>query len=645
MSVDVDAAAVPDALISRENWVCWRLETRDGKETKVPIDPHTGDMARSDAPETWGSFETATARDDVNGVGLMMHGSDTLAAVDFDDVREVDPETGDVTVSEWAGEAIHALDSYTEVSPSGTGFHTWVFGFKGGDRCKTGVENGEDIELYDHGDNRFLTVTGDRCDEPPETVEHRNDAFRDLYREHFEDDDPKTSTAGGEADPEPTDLSDDDLLRKARNAENGPDFTDLWMGDISGHPSHSEADLALANHLAFWTGGDRSRMDRLFRDSGLMRDKWDRDDYREETIDKALSGQGSDDYYSPDHHSEGDDSDPRDMAGDAVDDALAAIDEADSFTTEAAAVETFAEELAAAQRAGLKRSLVGGFVREVADETRTSIPDLEDMVDEATGGGGDDENNYPPLDEWLDENVDQVSVHRTTDHIQDTTYRFRFTGGEVVISHATRDGRTHNSWTQMVDEVFDATGDMVAPPRSGLRDTTAWMSWMREFIDERGEDSETEGPRSAVVRSLRNRIEMARGTGELLDLLRHSAVWIDDNPETGDPSEIWIPNHWGVELADSNGTTPKKVVHELAERGHTVPGARGCSHSTKVNGRDITVWKLSADFEMPLSYHPDGVPDAAEQVRMEMDNHGRTSKDDELFGDGPGGMRRLSGDE
>jgi hypothetical protein len=33
--------------------------------------------------------------------------------------------------------------------------------------------------------------------------------------------------------------------------------------------------MGLCFYLGFWTGGDPERMDRLFRDSGLMRGKWD----------------------------------------------------------------------------------------------------------------------------------------------------------------------------------------------------------------------------------------------------------------------------------------------------------------------------------------------------------------------------------
>ena len=62
-------------------------------------------------------------------------------------------------------------------------------------------------------------------------------------------------------------------MRKGRN---GAAFSALWNGDISAYPSHSEADVALCNILAWWTNCDPARMDRLFRQSGLMREKWDR---------------------------------------------------------------------------------------------------------------------------------------------------------------------------------------------------------------------------------------------------------------------------------------------------------------------------------------------------------------------------------
>lgn len=87
------------------------------------------------------------------------------------------------------------------------------------------------------------------------------------------------------------DFSDAELIEKAKNAKNGTKFTALWEGDLSEYGNnHSDADCALCCLLAFWTGGDRGRIDRLFRQSGLCREeKWvKREDYRDLTINKAL---------------------------------------------------------------------------------------------------------------------------------------------------------------------------------------------------------------------------------------------------------------------------------------------------------------------------------------------------------------------
>jgi primase-polymerase (primpol)-like protein len=88
--------------------------------------------------------------------------------------------------------------------------------------------------------------------------------------------------------------ADQELIQQACNAANGETFEQLWNGDTTGYESHSEADMALCCYLAFWTGGNTSYMDDLFRQSGLMRDKWDTvhyadgSTYGEKTIERAV---------------------------------------------------------------------------------------------------------------------------------------------------------------------------------------------------------------------------------------------------------------------------------------------------------------------------------------------------------------------
>jgi primase-polymerase (primpol)-like protein len=70
---------------------------------------------------------------------------------------------------------------------------------------------------------------------------------------------------------------DDPLIERAKSSKNGERFGRLWNTDTSDFgDDHSRADLALCRMLAVWCKGDFERVDRLFRRSGLMREKWDR---------------------------------------------------------------------------------------------------------------------------------------------------------------------------------------------------------------------------------------------------------------------------------------------------------------------------------------------------------------------------------
>jgi len=267
---------VPEELKARRAWVCWRLETRDGKPTKVPKNPATGRNAKSNDPRTWSTFADAVAAaPGYDGIGIMF--ADGLCGVDLDHCR--DPQTGEL--QDWAAEVVAELDSYTEASPSGTGVHVLVFG----DLPPGGRRKGA-VEVYGPGSPRYFTVTGQHLPGTPLTVNPRTDALASVHARHIGTDAPQADTPNKPT--EPLDLDDEELLAKARSARNGPDFARLWEG---GYPEDDSAgDLALCSHLAFWTGGDVARVDALFRRSGRMRKKWERADYRERTIGKALEG-------------------------------------------------------------------------------------------------------------------------------------------------------------------------------------------------------------------------------------------------------------------------------------------------------------------------------------------------------------------
>jgi hypothetical protein len=141
------------------------------------------------------------------------------------------------------------------------------------------------IEVYDRG--RFFVMTGAHVRGTPETIEERQDELETVLAQFLPAREP---AAFPTAEPQPVDLADEDLLDRAIRAKNGAAFERLFAGDVSGYHSHSEADLAFCSRLAFWTGRDPDRMDRIFRSSGLMREKWNREDYRLGTIEEAIAG-------------------------------------------------------------------------------------------------------------------------------------------------------------------------------------------------------------------------------------------------------------------------------------------------------------------------------------------------------------------
>lgn len=292
------ASAIPSELRELNQWVCWKYEDRNGKTTKPPLQAKSNGKllyARSDDPATWSAFDAAVAaavRLNLAGVGLNLWSSDGLTGLDLDHV--IDPATGEL--NPLAREVLERFaGTYTEISPSGTGIRIFCYGKpEHSGKCSGKVKW---LEVYSHPSHRYLTVTGNPWPGSVLSVTNQQDALDWLHTRFMDKD--KADSTGGEAahGPSPVDSLDDAaLLDKARHSQNGDAFDALWAGDTSAHNGdHSAADLALLNTLAFWTGKDSSRMDQLFRQSGLMREKWDESHtadgqtYGQISIDKAIS--------------------------------------------------------------------------------------------------------------------------------------------------------------------------------------------------------------------------------------------------------------------------------------------------------------------------------------------------------------------
>jgi len=315
----VQADNIPAEMKARAQWVNWRWEWKPptanaaGKWDKPPYDPKTGRHAKSNDPATWSSFEIAWAacRDPANGysgIGYVFSGGpDDFVGVDLDDCRDL--LTGEIRAwteqqracEHWSADApepiaiIESVRSYAEVSPSGSGVKLILRGELNG-----GMKHG-DIEMYSSG--RYFTVTGQRLPECPAEIAR----FEDLRRlQQLFSAKPARPNRQGDHQKKPTKApaapsklpTVDQVIAACTNASNGAKFSRLFdRGDTSeyanGTEGRSEADSALCCMLAFFACGDPGLIDKVFRQSKLLRDKWDEargaQTYGQRTIDNALT--------------------------------------------------------------------------------------------------------------------------------------------------------------------------------------------------------------------------------------------------------------------------------------------------------------------------------------------------------------------
>lgn len=250
---------------------CWRYEHREGadKPTKCPYNPRTGGGVQSNNPSTFGPLAVAmAAQADPPYSGLGVGVFNGLGAIDIDDCMDADG-----VISDMAVDIMRTMTAYTEYSPSGNGVRILfkASGFQY-DKSKYYIMNkSRGLEVYIAGcTNKFVTVTGNviaDCE-----FAERGPQLQQVLDKYMVRPRPTQSSA-----PAGTVFLDDlPLIERAKRGKDGARFAALWAGDITGYPSHSEADIALCNALAWWTNRDPARMDRLFRQSGLMREKWDR---------------------------------------------------------------------------------------------------------------------------------------------------------------------------------------------------------------------------------------------------------------------------------------------------------------------------------------------------------------------------------
>lgn len=284
MSV-LDISRIPKKLQEKKAWCVWQYQDRKDKQgnikpTKVPLQPTNLKPAQSNNRQTWASWLTAThwyerRKDQLNGLGFFL--CDDIVGIDLDHVRNAD--TGEIEPE--ALSIIRLFDSYAEVSPSGTGIRIFVTGSAPAKDRRNGR-----YEIYDRNSPRYLTVTGNVVSEPSLSINHRQAAIDEFHGKYIARPDA--------AVPEPaTKTAEPDASRGKRRplrqvwtlAMQDPKVKAVWAGDWQGDfPSQSEADWWLCHELGYYAGGHADQVEALFRKSGLYREKWEREDYRTNTL-------------------------------------------------------------------------------------------------------------------------------------------------------------------------------------------------------------------------------------------------------------------------------------------------------------------------------------------------------------------------
>ena len=304
-----------NALRAYAQFVLWKAvasKSRPGKFDKFPCDI-TGNVTDAHNPNVWLDPDTAISSaqllGDNYGVGFVFTSDDPFYCVDIDGAYD----------GQWSPLATQLCTELTgaavEISHSGTGLHI-IGSYAGAEpehKCKN-IALG--IELYTS--ERFIALTGNGVNGD---ASHVTDGLSSVVTQYFAGKDPERvtgewSTTHVEDSNPPKD--DADLIEKALASKpkevavmfgaepTKVSFKDLWTGNapvlsrgyphdtLEGEYDRSSADAALAQHLAFWTGGNCERIESLIRKSALVRDKWDyHKSYMQRTITNAVARQGS----------------------------------------------------------------------------------------------------------------------------------------------------------------------------------------------------------------------------------------------------------------------------------------------------------------------------------------------------------------
>ena len=271
-------------------WVMWKYQMVNKKLTKVPFTTKNKHADSTD-PNTWSTYDevrkTFDAKSKVfSGIGIIFTPDQQLLGIDLDHV--LDKSSGTLLKEFTAlNQLLVEADTYTEISPSGEGLHLYL---EIKEPLPLIAHKSAPYEIYT--DKRFFTFSNKSYYETQLPVrkvslEEAHEILKLIGYPWGKKEEVKPSLLDSSSV-----FTDEQLLDKMFNSKNGERIEALYKGDTSGHnKDDSSADMALLNHLAFWSRKDTAQMERIWLASPLgKREKTQsRKDYRERSITGAIA--------------------------------------------------------------------------------------------------------------------------------------------------------------------------------------------------------------------------------------------------------------------------------------------------------------------------------------------------------------------
>lgn len=327
-------------------------------------------------------------------------------------------------------------------------------------------------------------------------------------------------------------------------------------------------------------------------------------------------------------------------AGEALEAAVEEIEAADDgiagFTAEATAIDEFAQrigELVAVH--GLDEHQVSPLAGTLSEQTRATKTDIKNSIEDhvegfAKGGDGVD----APLNAYLEEHVVEIKAVRSTDAKSSTLYRWHLEHegvGEFYLETGD-EATSHFKSFFLRAAIFDVANVWPAQPIGSLQGAEEWANWVGPFIKENSVEAEHKGPRTVAVEAIANHIGRATAFPSIEAMIDRHGVRIDDDPEDGDPSEIWVPYSDIAQIAEDHGISPRALQVEVAARDLTAEGrGNSVSATSTVRNEEVTYWILDASIAAPASYD-----EAGETPTQRIDNLLAEEEDDDDEGAAPG---------